>query len=354
MKYLVFGTGAVGGYLGGRLALAGHPVTFLARPHVAEAMVRQGLRLTGDQPEGILRQPNAVSSLEQAFAQGTPDVILLAVKAFDCEEAAKALAAASPQPHPLVCLLNGIGNEQTLARELGHDQVIPASLTTAVRMVAPAVIQVDRKRGLGLDASDPLSAQLAVEMEEAGIEPRLYPDAERMKWSKLLTNIVTNATAAIVGWTPSQIFTHPGLYRLETEALREAVRVMRHMGLRPQGLPGVPVGLLANLIFLPPTITQRLLRRTVAGGRGDKPPSFTHDIGRGRSEVLWLNGAVANHGERLSLQTPANALLTRVLMDLVDDRVPHAQFLDQPGKLLSLAHQAGVPGVQGYNHRDGA
>ena len=345
MHYLVFGTGAVGGLLGVRLALAGQRVTFLARPKLARVMQEKGIKLAGDGPPGQLQTPTVVTSLEQAFDPHPPDIILLAVKAYDCQEAAELIRGTS-QPPAVVCLLNGIGNEATLASAIGDERVIPATLTTAVQMVEPGVLRVERQRGCGLADGHPLIPKLVTEMSAAGLNPHLYPDPDRMKWSKLLTNIITNATSAIMGWLPGQILGHAELFRVEIEALREVVRIMRRMGFSPQNLPEVPVGLLGLAIHFPTPIIQPILRRVVSTGRGDKLPSFNYDIARGRSEVGWLNGAVVRQGAHLGVPTPANRILTEIMLDLVEGRVAHDQFRDRPEQLIQRAAEAGVPGLR--------
>lgn len=350
MRYLVYGTGAVGALLGGRLALGGHPVTFLARPRVAEALERDGLHLGGAIPAAWLPEPKVARSLDQAFTGSEPpEVILLTVKAYDCEAAAERIGAASDNPPPVVCLLNGVGNEATLAARLGRERVIAAALTTAVLMPEPGRVRVERERGLGLAADHRLALRLASEFTEAGMRVRLHPNPGRMKWSKLMTNVVANATSAITGWTPRDVFSHAGLYRLEIEALREVVRVMRADGLRPENLAGVPIRLMTLALALPPRVSQPVLMRAVASGRGGKRPSFHYDIGRGRSEVTWLNGAVVREGARLGILTPANAVLTEVMLGLVHRRLSPEAFLNKPHALLGQAQAAGVPGIRGYN-----
>jgi 2-dehydropantoate 2-reductase len=344
VHYLVFGTGAVGGLFGIRLALAGQRVTFLARPKLARVLQVQGIKIIGDGPPRQLQTPTVVTALEQAFDPHPPDVILLAVKAYDCQEAAELIRETTSHPTAVVCLLNGIGNEATIASAVGAEQVIPGTLTTAVQMIEPGIISVERQRGCGLADGHPLIPKLLPEMSMAGLNPHLYPNPDRMKWSKLLTNIVTNATSAIMGWLPAQILAHPELFRVEIEALREAVRVMRRMGFSPQNLPDVPVGLLGRVIFLPASLIQPFLRRVVSTGRGDKLPSFNYDIARGRSEVHWLNGAVAHQGAHSGVPTPANQILTEIMVDLVEGRVAHDQFRDRPEQLTQRAAKAGVPG----------
>jgi 2-dehydropantoate 2-reductase len=186
-------------------------------------------------------------------------------------------------------------------------------------------------------------------MQAAGLSPRGYPRLDSLKWSKLLTNQVSNATSAILGWTPAQAFAHPGVYRLEIEALRETAAVMRRSRIPFVDLPGVPVRSLAAVIHWPPQITRPLLRRVVVGGRGDKLPSFSYDLARRRSEVLWLNGAVADAAAQAGGAAPANATLTAVLMALVSGAEPADSYTNHPDRLLARASQAGVPGVAGYN-----
>jgi 2-dehydropantoate 2-reductase len=345
VHYLVFGTGAVGGLVGARLALAGKRVTFLARPHARELLRTRGLEITGEGPPGRLTNPIIVTELEEAFAQTSPDLILLTVKAYDCQEAAESLQSSILDPPVVVSLLNGIGNEAALSLALGSDNVIPATMTTAVRLIEPGLLQVERQRGVGLAGNHRMIPILYNELVEAGISTRCYPDPARMKWSKLLTNIITNATTAITGMSPAQVLAHPQLFRIEVEALRETVRVMLQMGFSPQNLPGVPTGVFRPAIFLPYLILQPIMRHLLVKSRGDKLPSFNYDIGRGRSEVKWLNGAVVKKGNQLGLPTPANAVLTETLLELVEDDQSKDRFRGRPKELIQRASHAGVPGL---------
>jgi 2-dehydropantoate 2-reductase len=345
VRYLVYGTGAVGALLGARLSLAGYPVTFLARPKITESLRQDGIRLTGDGPAGWLQKPHVITALSEAFENQSPDLILLTVKAYDCQAAGEAIRAQASPPPPVVCLQNGIGNEETLAELLGQENVISATLTTAVQVVDRNTLRIERERGLGLAIGHSLIPKLFEELSASGFLVRQYPNRQSMKWSKVLTNIVSNASSAIVGWPPGQVFADAGIYRLEIEALRETVRVMRRLGLRPVNLPKVPVGLLGLALFLPAAIIHPILQRIVTGGRGQKMPSFHYDIGRGRSEVTWLNGAVVQEGIKLGVPTPANQVLLDTLQSLVAGDIDPSQFRDKPNKLIKLARQYGVPGL---------
>jgi 2-dehydropantoate 2-reductase len=349
MHYLVFGAGAVGSYIGGQLALSGQHVKFLARARIAEAFRKQGLQMLGKDSYSLLPHPQIFTRLPEAISGFSPDIILLTVKAYDVASAAEQIKQFAPPDIPILCFTNGVGNEDTLARILGSQRVIPGTLTTAVQLSADGVVHIERERGFGLAGSHTLLESIMEEFLNAGFWVKRFMDPDRMKWSKLMTNIVSNATSAIVGWQPARIFKHAGLFRLELEALRETVRVMRRLDFRPQNLPGVPVALLSIGIFLPPRMIKGLLGRVVSKGRGQKPPSLHYDIGRKRSEIGWLNGAVVSAGEKVALPTPANCILTDTMMELVQNDLEHKRFRDHPEALLKLASTSDVPGIRGYN-----
>jgi len=344
VKFLIYGTGAVGAYLGSRLLLAGNAVTFLARPPWAEALRAHGLRVQQGSEAQTIPVSDVLTDLSHGFDLAGDSAILLTVKAFDCASAAETIHRRVRGDPPVVCLLNGIGNEETLAESIGSERVVAGSLTTAVAAFGPGVIRVERERGLGL-ARRPESEPIAAAARQAGIVTRLYDDAASMKWSKLPTNLIANASSAILGWSAGQAMAHRDVYRLEVAALREAFTAMRRLGLRPVDLPGAPVRWLARAVFLPLRLTQAWLSRATARGRGDKPPSFHQDIGRGRSEVSWLNGAVVAAGEKTRLSTPANRLLLKVMLDLVEGRSDPSAWRGQPDRLMAQAHQEGVPGL---------
>jgi 2-dehydropantoate 2-reductase len=160
-----------------------------------------------------------------------------------------------------------------------------------------------------------------------------------MKWSKLLTNLLANATSAILDLPPAEIYSHPGLYALEVRQIREALAVMRQVGASVVDLPGTPVRALAALMrSFPAWIGRPLAVRFLGRGRGNKMPSFHIDLYNGhlRSEVAYLNGAVVRFGERLGVKTPVNRLLTETLTQLAALEIPLDTFRRNPEKLLAL------------------
>lgn len=343
LNILVIGAGAIGGYVGGSLALHGHRVTFVARPETAERLRREGLRLR--LPGGEQRIfPEVADKFPQGWRVGAFDAALLAVKAYQTVAAVQPLLPFSAEMPPLVCLQNGVDNEPLLESLFGPEKVIAGTVTTAVARPAPGEVVVERQRGMGLAVRRdsplyPLAVRLREAMDAAGLNPRLYATPASMKWSKLLTNLAGNATSAILDMTPAEVFAHPGLARLEIVQQREALRVMRALGARVISLPGAPVPLLAFAAqALPVALARRLLARAVGGARGGKMPSLYIDLHRNRkeSEVATLNGAVAAHGARAGVSTPVNAALAGTLLALARGELPLNRFTRQPDELLAV------------------
>jgi 2-dehydropantoate 2-reductase len=346
LRVLVFGAGAIGSYVGGSLALSGQRVLFIERPLMAAELSRRGLKLdlaADPRRRGPARfslnasQAAFAGSLEQALQAGPFDAGIFALKSFDTPAALEAIKPHAEKLPPLLCLSNGVDNEPLLAGVLGEDKVIAGTVTSAVGRPGPGEIVLERLRGIGLGDGHPLSDRLAAALDAAGLNARLYPRPLEMKWSKLLTNLVANATSAILDMTPAEVFAHPGLYALEMRQLREALAVMRARRLAVVDLPGTPVRLLALAARLPALAARPLLRRAVGRGRGAKMPSFHIDLHsrRGKSEVDFLNGAVVRAGEQLDLPTPVNRLLNETLLALTQGAIPLEAYTRQPQALLA-------------------
>jgi len=346
LKILTFGAGAIGTYIGGSLALAGHQVVFLERPAKVDELRVRGLRLdlTSDKRRGTrdasVVDPSSfviVSSLEEVLRYGPFDVALFALKSFDTRAALGSLKPFADKMPPILCLSNGVSNEQVIAEALGKDKVIYGTVTTAIGRRAAGDVVLEKLRGVGIAKGHSLSEQLVAVLEGASLNARLFDDAASMKWSKLLTNLIANPTSAILDMTAAQIFANKDLYKLEIDTLKECLVMMGAQGIEVIDLPGTPVRALAFATTLPLWFSKPLLGRVAGAGRGGKMPSFHIDLhsGRGKSEVGYLHGAVVHAGKKLGVPTPVNKVLTETLLALTNKEIPLEEFAHQPEKLLA-------------------
>ncbi len=349
MHFLVFGAGAIGTYIGGSLAHVGHQVTFLEQPAALAELRKRGLYLELPKLGRISIPPTRLSfaaTLQEALLDHSFDIAIFALKSFDTAQVLENIRPVADQMPPLLCLSNGVDNEPALAGVLGKGKVIAGTVSSSVGRRGVGDIILERMRGVGIARGHPLSQELVGLFTAAGLNAHLSSDPAAMKWSKLLTNLPANASAAILDLTAAEVFAHPGLFALEMEMLREALGVMQALNLKVVDLPGVPVRLLAHGARLPGFIARPLMKKAVGGGRGGKRPSFHIDLysGRGKSEVEWLNGAVVSHGRESHLPTPVNLVLTQTLLALTRGEIPLDTFNRQPELLLQRVEQEKLKG----------
>lgn len=339
MRFLIIGTGAIGGYVGASLGLAGEDVSFLERPEGVEFLREHGLKLTLQGQSRRLKPLKVYSSLGEALQNGPYHSIILAVKSYDTASVIEQMRPFQDQIALVLSLQNGVDNESRLEGLLGPARVIAGTVTSSISKPGQGEVLVERSRGVGIDRGHGSSISLAAAFEAAGIPAKLYPHAESMKWSKMLTNLPANATAAILNMKPVEIFANPDLFRLEMTMMREALHVMRAFDFKVVDLPGVPVRALAIAFSrLPAGAARLVLQRGLGAGRGGKMPSFHIDLhsGRNRSEVDDLNGAVVRYGAKRGISTPVNEVLTKVLLRLAAGEEDRYEYAGQTSKLLRL------------------
>ncbi|MBI1879312.1 MAG: ketopantoate reductase family protein, partial [Chloroflexi bacterium] len=228
MKILIMGAGAIGCFVGGGLTAGGQHVTLVGRSALMQKIASDGLTLRWPHQPPQTVFPETATSVPN---NSNYDFILLTVKAPDTIPAIKDLTGLmylSNLAHKtcIVSLQNGIGNEEQLAAVFGAERVIAGTITIPIQAPEPGLIEVSKaKGGLGLAALHPGQAvnALADALNHAGLTTPIYDDYRAMKWSKLLLNIVTNASSAILNLPPADIIAQPDLFDLEIRALQEGV-----------------------------------------------------------------------------------------------------------------------------------
>ncbi|MCA9964091.1 MAG: ketopantoate reductase family protein [Anaerolineales bacterium] len=352
MRVLVYGAGAVGGYLGARLCQHGHDVTLIARPTTAAAIQSQGLAVTED-GQTVRTHPRLATSVAQAFMNQAAayDLIILGMKSYDLVESLDPLVAFCPQPPMLVTTQNGIGVERPLIEQFGPEHVLAGSFTIPVRKETTHSLVAERTDG-GF-ALAPTQAGQAIGQwqtigqwqqlfKEAGVNAVVVKDYQAMKWSKALLNIVANASCAILNRSPETIYKSDIIYDLELRMIKEALAVMKVLKLKVVDLPGPSIpGFVTGVKRLPKLIFRPILINKVVSGRGEKMPSFYMDLaaGKGKSEVLFHNGAIAEAGAANGVATPVNRALSDILLKLTREEIDWREFDGKPKRLLAEVRQ---------------
>ena len=335
MTDLVVGGGAVGTLLAWALAAGGRDVAIVRRR--LEGPTRRATVTVVD-PDGKASSADVTEIPSPDALEAAPDVIVFAVKAFDLADAA-ASCAAWPTAAALT-VLNGVGAEEIVAEARPAGGLIAGSVTASVELTGERTVARLNRGGVALAPASPgvdeLTDALLAAIAKAGLRTGRVADPAAMKWSKLVANLVGNASSAILDMSPAEIYGHPGAFAIERRQILEALAVMRRLGLRPVALPGANVPLLAFGVAFPAAIARPIMRRIIGGARGGKDPSLRIHAtsGTGPSEVQWLNGAVARTAERLGLPAPVNRRLTDLLEEVLADPERRAWFKGRPDRLV--------------------
>jgi 2-dehydropantoate 2-reductase len=343
-RVCVFGAGAVGSYLGGLLELGGHDVTLVGRPRILDPMRTAGVRVR--EPTGIERTARPELSTDPGAISSKFDTIILTVKAYSVAECLPALASLLSDGGFILPFQNGVGSDRLLVSTFGRERIIASTLTVSVGIDEPAVVQRYSDRG-GL-AWSPFDAEVDASwmhdfLASSGLSVRRVPGADSLRWSKLLLNAVGSAQCAVLQTDLASIVANLALFRIEQKAMRETVDATGVAGIRLVDLPGYSVRLVSQVCRLPDRMARQLMGRSMAQGRGGKPPTLRADVARaGPNEIRYLNGATVALGRLVGVETPVNERLTKLVEDVTGDADAKLRFTHNPDlmieSVLVLAH----------------
>ena len=338
-RTLIVGAGAVGSFLGALLGSVGHDVTLV---RIFEPDSDRPLALV--RPDGS-RIKIPVHRLTRTQDAPAPDLILVAVKMPALREA---LAPTLRWPNvPTLTVENGIGAEGIAAEVRPAAPMLAGSLTAPIRLASEDEVQWMGRGGLALAAANasarPFVRGLLDDFGRAGLRVRELPAAPSMKWSKLLANLIANATGAILDMDAGAIYRDRRLFDVEQRQLRETLAVMKRLGARPVSLPGAAVPWLARCIGLPAWLSRPIMTRIVGGARAGKAPSLLIHVQSAPpdapcaepTEVAWMNGAVARAGAEAGIATPVNARLAALVDEVAASPERRAWFRGHPERLLA-------------------
>jgi 2-dehydropantoate 2-reductase len=342
MNILIIGAGAIGGYLGGKLA-AQHNVTIYDRARLVDAVQARGLHIIEPEGEYTVANLAAFTSLEDVFAHTARfDLALCCVKAYDTAEAIEPLKRYADRIAVWLTPQNGVANEELLGQTFGREKIIAGTVLNPISIPDVGTVRLEmRKGGLGLAPIDPACpiGPIVDAITSIGLPLRVYADYRAMKWSKLLLNLLGNATSAILDMNTLQAFADRRVFAIEVAALREAIAVMDALNIKAVALPHYPVPLLVFAVrYVPIPLLQPILRRMAKSGRGEKLPSLLIDLNAGRpqSEIGALNGAISEASQSIGVRTPVNDALTAIVRELVAGSVDRAAWRQQADRLLAL------------------
>ncbi len=315
-KICIYGAGAIGGWLGARLAAQGAAVSAVARGATLAALRTHGLRLREAGADGaVAERAFAVQASDSPFDLGPQDLVIVAVKAPAMAEVARAIAPLLGPDTAVLTAMNGVpwwflqgfggplaGTRLesvdpggAIAQAIDARRVIGGVVHASCSVDEPGVIR--RHFGNGLIVGEPAGgdtprlAALADLLRAAGFDTTVSAQIQKDVWYKLWGNMTINPISAFTGATADRILDDDLARGFVSAVMLEA----REIGARI----GVPIDQTPED------------RHAVTRKLGAFKPSMLQDVEAGRSvELDALVASVRELGQLTGVATPfTDALL---------------------------------------------
>ncbi len=290
MKVAIMGAGAIGAYVGARLAQAGLEVALIARGDHLHAIRKYGLTI--ESPLGEV-SGLGLTATDKPQDIGVVDLVIFTVKLWDTQTAARAMQPLIGPHTRVVTLQNGIDSVATISKHVARDQVVGGTIYLFAVIDRPGVIRNSggvHKMIFGADNGNPMIARLADALERApGIDGLMSDDIRHTIWQKYIRLVPLSAATALtrkpVGEVRGNAITRGFLQSL----LEELVAVAGAEGHEFTG-DQISEGM-AFYDGLPEEFKSSMLE----------------DVEReNRLELPWLSTRVCELGELHGIATPAN------------------------------------------------
>lgn len=299
MHVAVMGSGAVGGYFGAKLAHDGTRVTLIARGEHLAAIRRHGLEVRSvDGPFTVHPE-----STDDPATVGPCDLVLFTVKSHATDDVAKLVKPLVGPDTAVLCLQNGVDNEDKLAQALGHDHVLSGVAYIGAEVAEPGQLVHESRGEILLGERDGSMSTRVQRIEalfqSAGVPCQAVNDIVPRKWQKFLFNCALNAMTAITGRRLSTIMRVSESRGVFERTLHEVERVARCEG-----------------IDLPADVIEQVM---ATADRMDIRSSMQADLERGRKiELDTFNGHAVELGKKHGVATPVNDVFVGLLRAMVD------------------------------------
>jgi 2-dehydropantoate 2-reductase len=291
MRIAILGSGGVGGYYGALLASSGNDVTFIARGAHLAALRERGLQVQSVHGDMHLEEVQATDNPAQI---GPVDLVLVAVKTYDLDAAARAARPLVGRGTAVLPLLNGLDAAERLAAVLGEEAVLGGMTHISSGVAAPGVIrQVSPLRRITLGERDGSSSARAEALGEvlsiAGAEVTVTRQIDVALWLKFLFIASIGGICCLARQPMGPVLATAETRQLYTAALHEIDSLARAKGV---GLPADAVeGALKLSAGFPP----------------ETRPSMLADLEAGRRlELEAMSGTVVRYGREAGVATPVH------------------------------------------------
>lgn len=297
MKIAIIGTGAVGGYFGAKLALAGYDVAFLSRGKNLSVMKKHGLILESDGKKYTIKD-SIITDNSQYL--GVRDLVIFTVKSYDTYTTAKQIAATIGNKTIIITPQNGIDNDIILGEQFGNEKIIPGMAQIGVNTPEYGYIKHTSLGILTIGEYDGSYSkrlkQIESIMKKANVDIIISTHIQVDRWKKFIWNCTFNIISAITNLRVDQILSNKQLYSLCIDTMKE----IQSIAIKE----GIDFGR-ENIINTNIKLAQKV---------GKATPSTLEDLIKGKPiELDSFTGTVLKLGRKYQIQTNINKVLYALL-----------------------------------------
>lgn len=300
MRFAIFGAGAVGSYLGGRLAQAGEDVVFIARGDHLQTIRRSGLRVSSVAGDFLVHPAHATDNPAEV---GAVETVLVTVKAYQVMEAAEAMKPMVGRNTAVLPIQNGVDAPDQLAAILGAGHVLGGLCHLSVQVAGPGHIRhVAISPRITFGELDRRMSERVERLRRVfegcqGLTAVVPPDILVALWEKLLFIAAISGVGAVTRQPAGVIRSVPETRAMLLRAMEEIAAVAEARGI---GLSsGIVERTMAFIDNMPPT-TMASMQRDIIDGRP--------------SELETQNGAVVRLAKEVGLEVPTHAFIYASLL----------------------------------------
>lgn len=290
MKIIIFGTGGVGGYFGGKLAQAGYDATFIARGKHLEAIQKTGLKIDSIHGNFIVHPANATDSTQHIEHA---DLIILATKAWQLDSAIEQIKPIVKEDTTILPLLNGIEHIATLQKVFGNKHLIGGLCRISVFIEDAGHIKhmgVNPYIAFGELDNSKSDRILSIHKMFSSIEnitAEIPADINVAMWEKYVFISGTSGVGAFVGKPINEYRDIPEFRNMLITSMTEAVNVAQAYG-----------------VILSKNLVEDIMKRIDLTPKG-MLASMQKDIMEGRpSELEDQIGGMIRMGKKMNITTP--------------------------------------------------
>ncbi|HSN25660.1 MAG TPA: 2-dehydropantoate 2-reductase [Kofleriaceae bacterium] len=302
-RIVIFGAGAIGCWIGGRLAVGGADVILVGRPRVLGELER-GLQISELGGGQWTVHPTLATEARDG------DVILVCTKSAQTADAARALAGTTGT---IVSMQNGVRNVPVLRDALPGRTVLAGMVPFNVVRRVPGSYHRGSGGTLAVENRD-AAAPLTEACARADLALELRDDMLAVQWAKLVLNL-NNAINALSGKPLAAELGQRGYRQILADAQREALELLRAANIHVARVTLVPPRWMPRLLALPDPLFRRLAGRVVAIDPYARSSMWDDLEAKRPTEIDYINGEVVALAERLGTHAPVNAGLVRLVRE---------------------------------------